>query len=803
MMKKMTLRIEGMSCGECSARVEKAGLRLPGVSQANVNLATARLSLEYDPLLLNAAQIREKIEALGYGVSLKQLEFDLQGMSCAACAARIEKIVNKQADVATASVNYAMARLNVEGGMEMEAEKILTAIRKAGFTGGLREAESGAAEHETDKDAVARQAEIRRQKRYLMVAGCFSFPLVAAMAADMLGFASYLPRIFFHSYFQWALATPVQFYAGFQFYRDAFNALRHGGANMAVLVAMGTSAAYFFSLYHTLGGLGMAYYETSALLITLILLGRMLEARAKGQTSAAIKKLMGLQAKTALVLRDGQEQELPLSQVRSGDVVLVRPGEKIPVDGVVIGGFSTVDESMLTGESLPVEKNVGDKLVGASVNLHGSLRMEAQKIGKDTVLAQIIRVVEAAQGSKAPIQRLADVISGYFVPFVVAASVVTFLLWYFIFSPGELTQAVMNATAVMVIACPCALGLATPTSIMVGTGRAAETGILFKGGEQLEKAHRVSAIILDKTGTITHGKPELTEVILYNEKLTEDELLALLGAVERLSEHPLAKAVVEGVKKRAIALLSDVEDFRALPGGGIVAKQAGQCVALGTRKLMAEQGVDFASCIANAERLEEEGKTVIFAAVDGKIAALLAVADTVKETSKAAVTELNRLGIEVWMVTGDNRRTAQAIADQVGIRNLMAEVLPEDKAEQVRVLQQQGKIVAMAGDGINDAPALALADVGIAMGTGADIAMEAGDVTLVRGDLKGIAATIQISRATMKNIRQNLFWALLYNVIGIPIAAAGWLSPVIAGAAMAFSSLSVVSNALRLRRMPL
>jgi Cu+-exporting ATPase len=633
-----------------------------------------------------------------------------------------------------------------------------------------------------------------------IISALFSLPLAVAMLGEVLGLHAYVPAIFHNGYFQLAVATPVQFGAGYQFYRDAFSALRHGGANMAVLVALGTSAAYFFSLYHTIAGTGMLYYETSAIIITLIILGRMLEAVSKGRTSEAIRKLMGLQAKTARVDRDGAEIDIPIEDVRVEDIVVVRPGEKIPVDGIIIAGNSAVDESMLTGESIPVDKKAGDKVIGATINKYGAFKFRAQKVGKDTALAQIIKVVEEAQGSKAPIQRIADVISGYFVPAVVAIAVVTFAVWFFVLDAGNIEKALLNATAVLVIACPCALGLATPTSIMVGTGRGAETGILFKGGEHLEKAHKINAIILDKTGTITKGRPELTDVVIIAPDYTRAELLTLVATAEKSSEHPLAQAIVQGAEADGLQL-GVPEDFMAIPGAGVQATVSGKRLLVGTRRLMRDNGVNIEDSISYVEELESAGKTVMFAALGGKLAAVVAVADTIKDHAATAIAELQDMGLEVWMITGDNRRTAEAIAKQAGITNVMAEVLPEKKAEQVQRLRAEGKIVGMVGDGINDAPALAAADVGIAMGTGTDVAMEAGAVTLMRGDLRGIVAAIKLSRATMTNIKQNLFWALVYNIVGIPIAAAGLLSPVIAGAAMAFSSVSVVTNALRLRRV--
>ncbi|KAF4324935.1 hypothetical protein G195_001752 [Phytophthora kernoviae 00238/432] len=597
-------------------------------------------------------------------------------------------------------------------------------------------------------------------------------------------------------WFQLALATPVQFYIGRPFYIGAYKALRNGSANMDVLVSLGTSAAYFYSLYLTIHGPAM-YYETSAVLITLVVMGKLFESLAKGRTSEAIKSLMGLQAKTAIVVREDQELTIPVEEVIVGDVVIVRPGSKVPVDGEVLEGLSSVDESMLTGESLPVEKKVGDAVIGATMNKNGVLRMKATKIGKETALAQIIKVVEEAQGSKAPIQRVADVISGIFVPIVVGVAVVAFLVWYFGVTPGDFAGSLEKAIAILVIACPCALGLATPTSIMAGSGRAAELGILFKGGEHLEQTHKIDAIILDKTGTVTKGKPELTDVLVEGD---ETEFLKLVGAAEKNSEHPLAEAIVAGIMERNIELLR-TESFEAIPGFGIKAVVSGKELLIGTRRLMDKFDVEAKQAYNMMSTLEESGKTAMLVAIDKEYAGMVAVADTIKETSQAAVSRLKEMGIQVIMITGDNERTAKAIAAQVGIDHVLAEVLPEGKAEEVKKLQAQGKKVAMVGDGINDAPALAMADIGMAIGTGTDVAMEAADVTLMRGDLSSIPDAIYMSRKTMANIKQNLFWALGYNTLGIPIAAIGLLAPWVAGAAMALSSVSVVLNALRLQRV--
>jgi len=599
-------------------------------------------------------------------------------------------------------------------------------------------------------------------------------------------------------YLQWALATPVQLVAGWQFYRGAYLALKNGSANMDVLVALGTSAAYLYSIANVLRGVSELYFETSAILITLIIVGKLLEAIAKGRTSEAIKALMGLRAKTARVLRGGQEIDISVEDVQVGDIVIVRPGEKIPVDGMVTEGDSAVDESMLTGESLPVDKKIGDEVIGATINKFGTFQFQATKVGKDTALAQIVRIVEEAQGSKAPIQRFADVVSGYFVPAVVLIALLTFAGWYFFFDPGNFSRALVNFTAVLVIACPCALGLATPTSIMVGTGKGAENGILFKGAEHLENAHRLTTIVLDKTGTVTKGQPEVTDIVTLAE-FSHTEIVQMAASAEKNSEHPLAQAIVDYGKAQGVSI-DNPETFAAIPGQGVKVSIHSKEILVGTRKLLKENAIEFQPFAAQIEALEQQGKTVMLMAVNQKVAALLAVADTVKDSSAQAVAELKQLGIEVWMITGDNERAAKAIAQIVGIENVLAEVLPEHKAEKVQALKKEGRIVGMVGDGINDAPALATADVGFAIGTGTDVAIEAADITLIRGDLLAAVAAIKLSKATMRNIKQNLFWALAYNSLGIPVAAAGFLSPVIAGAAMAFSSVSVVSNALRLKR---
>ncbi len=800
--KEATLQITGMTCAACSNRIEKGLKKIEGVKEANVNLALERSTIIFDPDKTNPQAFEEKIEKLGYGVVSEKAEFAITGMTCAACSTRIEKGLNKLEGVTKASVNLALETASVEySPSQIAPQDIMQRVEKLGYGAKLKS-------EEKEEEQSYREKELSKQKGKFWFSFILSVPLLWAMVSHFT-FTSFipLPHMLMNPWVQLALATPVQFVVGKQFYVGAFKALRNKSANMDVLVALGTSAAYFYSLYSSLKSLGSSahtdqlYYETSAILITLILLGKLFEANAKGRSSEAIKKMMGLQAKTAVVIRDGAEIEIPVEEVQKGEVIFIKPGEKVPVDGEIIEGQSALDESMLTGESVPVDKNIGDKVIGATLNKNGFLKIKATNVGRETALAQIIKVVEEAQGSKAPIQRLADYISGIFVPIVVGIALLTFFVWYIWIAPGEFAPALEKLIAVLVIACPCALGLATPTSIMAGSGRAAEFGILFKGGEHLEATHKIDTILLDKTGTVTNGTPELTDVRIA-QGYEENELLQLVASAERLSEHPLAQALVAGIKNKGIEI-QDPLSFEAIPGYGVKATVQERELLVGTRKLMNQYKVNIDTALEEMTNLEREGKTAMLVALDGKYAGMLAVADTIKATSKEAVSTLKEMGLEVMMITGDNRQTAQAIAMQAGIEHVIAEVLPEGKAEEVKKLQQQGKKVAMVGDGINDAPALALADIGMAIGTGTDVAMEAADITLMRGDLMSIADAIEMSRKTISNIKQNLFWAMGYNTLGIPIAAVGLLAPWVAGAAMAFSSVSVVLNALRLQRVRL
>ena len=721
---------------------------------------------------------------------LKQVTLNVTGMHCAACARRIETALGSLSGVKEAVVNLATERATVTFDPDrIQTEQLISAVTGLGY-GANEVVETLQAR---DKEKVAREREIRRQTARFVFAAVLSFPLILAMFVHVLDLG--VGRFLLNPYLQFALATPVQLIAGWQFYRGSYHALRSGAANMDVLVALGTTAAYVYSAMITFFGDGAVYFETSALVITLILLGKLLETIAKGRTSEAIRKLIGLQPRTARVVRNGHEIDIPVEQVVVGDIVIVRPGERIPVDGVIVEGASAVDESMITGESVPMDKAVGDEVIGATINKQGSFKFRATKVGKDTVLSNIVRLVEEAQGSKAPVQRLADKVSGYFVPAVVAVAILTLIISYAL--GASFTEALIRFTAVLVIACPCSLGLATPTAIMVGTGKGAEKGILIRSGEHLEKAHKIDTVVLDKTGTVTKGEPEVTDVIEIGQK--REDLLSLAAAAERNSEHPLAAAIVRHAQSEGTDI-PPAESFEAIPGRGVKASIQGKQVLVGNVRLMADLEIDTSAVSQQLDRLEAQGKTAMLVAVDRQIAGLIAVADTVKETSGAAIDALKKMGITVYMLTGDNERTAKAIASQVGIDKVLAEVLPEHKADQIEKLRSEGKCVAMVGDGINDAPALAVADVGIAIGTGTDVAIETADITLMSGDLRGIVAAIRLSRQTMRIIKQNLFWAFAYNTIGIPVAALGYLSPIIAGAAMAMSSVSVVSNSLRLRK---
>lgn len=745
---------------------------------------------------------------------MDNLTLKLRGMSCASCASSIEQAIQSVPGVIECHVNFGMEQASIQyDSQKTSVATIQEAVDAAGYEA-LPLPEMAA--EEDDSERKHRQAESQNLQRKLWTAGLISILLFVGGIPAMTGLhLSFIPAWLHNFWLQLVLTSPVQFWCGKSFYVGAWKSLKRRVATMDTLIALGTSAAYFYSVFVTFfPGFFTAqdltpsvYYEVAASVVALILLGKTLESRAKGETSEAIRKLMGLQAKTARIVRNGQELEVPIAQVEIGDIVQVRPGEQIPVDGEVIEGASTVDEAMVTGESLAVKKQLGDEVIGSTINKTGSFKFRTTKIGKDTFLAQIVKMVQDAQGSKAPIQKLADEVTGWFVPAVIAVSLATFVVWFN--ATGNLTLATITMVEVLIIACPCALGLATPTAVMVGTGKGARNGILIKGAESLELAHKIQVIVLDKTGTLTEGKPTVTDFVTIKgtENSNELKLLQLAASVERNSEHPVGEAVVRYAQSQEVDL-TDVKDFEAIAGSGVRGVVGGKPIALGTLRWMQELGCDTEYLELRAKALEGDSKTVVWMSVDGKIEAIMGIADALKPSSAQAVKALQKLGLEVAMLTGDNRSTAESIARSVGITRVFAEVRPDQKAAKIQALQGEGKIVAMVGDGINDAPALAASDVGIAIGTGTDIAIAASDITLISGDLQGIVTAIQLSRATMRNIRENLFFAFIYNIAGIPIAAGvlypifGWLlSPILAGAAMAFSSVSVLTNALRLRNL--
>ncbi|MFQ6131696.1 MAG: heavy metal translocating P-type ATPase [Armatimonadota bacterium] len=792
---RVELALEGMSCASCAQTIEKALQGVEGVRTASVNFAAERAHVELDPSRVGAGHLVQAVEAAGYRARAatdgrqRRAVLGISGISCASCVNRIEQSLAAVDGVSEAAVNYGSESATVLYDPERaELADLLGAVASAGSYEARVTEEAGAG---PDDEQERKAAETAYQRNLVIMGAALSVPIFILSV-----WAAFPHKL----YVLFALATPVQVLLGWQYYRRGAAALAHLAPNMDVLIAMGSTAAYAYSLAYTFFAEGgHVYYDTAAIILTLITLGRFLEARAKGRTSAAIRKLLGLAAKDATVIRDGDEVRVPVEQVRPGDIVLVRPGEKIAVDGVVTEGHSAVDESMITGESIPVEKSEGDEVIGATINREGALRFEATRVGRDTALQQIVRLVQEAQGSKPPIQRLADRVSGVFVPAVISVAVAVFVLWYaFGQSDNPLAAALINAVAVLVIACPCALGLATPTAVMVGTGLGAEHGILIRQAAALEAACELDTIVLDKTGTLTRGEPEVV-ALRPLDGAGEEELLRLAAAIERNSEHPLAQAIVRAAQERGLEL-ADVTDFRAVPGKGVRAQFDGAPLLAGSERLMAQEAVQTSAAAGVCEEMEAEGQTAILVARGSRVAGAIGLADTLKQTSIEAVSLLRELGLRVIMLTGDNQRTARAIAAQAGIDEVLAEVLPDQKASQIKQLQEQGRRVAMVGDGINDAPALAQADIGIAIGTGTDVAIEAGDITLVSGDLMGVVRAIELSRRTMKHIKQNLFFAFGYNTAAIPLAALGLLNPMIAAAAMAASSVSVVSNSLRLRR---
>lgn len=809
-----SFKIEGMTCAACAKAVERVSKKLPGVAEANVNFATEKLNITFDDSQVSIPDIQTAIEKAGYKaiIESKKKTLKIEGMTCAACAKNIERVTKKLDGVIESEVNYATEKLNISyDSSKVRISEIKKVIEKSGYK---------ALEEETsvDTDKERKEKEIKLLWKKFILAAIFTLPLLVITMGHMFG--KYIgftlpqiidpminPRTF--AIVQIVLCVPVMV-AGYKFFTIGFKSLIRRSPNMDSLIAMGTSAAFLYGIYATIeifnGNIDYAYdlyFESAAVIITLISLGKYLEAVTKGKTSEAIKTLMGLAPKTAIVFRDGKEIETSIEEVEVGDIIIVKPGERMPVDGEVIEGITSVDESMITGESIPVEKNIGDKIIGASINKNGTIKYKATKVGKDTALAQIIKLVEDAQGSKAPIAKMADVISGYFVPVVMAIAILAALGWYFI----GIETGIFSLTifiSVLVIACPCALGLATPTAIMVGTGKGAEYGVLIKSGVALETAYKINTIVFDKTGTITEGKPIVTDVITA-ENISEEYLLQLAASAEKGSEHPLGEAIVKGAQEKGLEILK-LDFFKAIPGHGIEVKIDGKDILLGNRKLMVDRNISFDKLEEKSHSLANEGKTPMYVAIDNKIAGIVAVADTVKKSSKKAIEKLHKMGIEVAMLTGDNRKTAEAIAKQVGIDRILAEVLPQDKANEVKKIQGEGKKVAMVGDGINDAPALAQADIGIAIGSGTDVAMESADIVLMRSDLMDVPTAIQLSKKTISNIKQNLAWAFGYNVLGIPVAmgvlyifGGPLLNPIIAAAAMSFSSVSVLLNALRLK----
>ncbi|PVX24100.1 MAG: copper-translocating P-type ATPase [Candidatus Bathyarchaeum sp.] len=805
--KRIVLDIGGMSCVTCAQTIEKRLPKLKGVIYATINFAAEKAIIDYDPNLVDQKAIENAISEVGYRVIHQNISLKISGMHCAVCAQTIEKTLNQKEGVYKAVVNFALETVAVEYNSEqISLEGIKKAIREVGYD--VIEPEGDV----EDAEQKERDSEIRSLKYKLAFSVAVTIPVVLYSNSRFLPFT--LPTLAVNNFVPlllFVLSTPVHFIVGHSFFLGAYKALRNKNPNMDVLVAMGTSAAYFYSVYVTFWGEGSLYYTTAVSLMAFLILGRLLEATAKGRTSAAIRKLMGLRAKTAKVIRDGTELEVPVEDVQVDDIVVVRPGEKIPVDGVVTEGYSGVDEKVITGESIPVEKKVGDSVVGATINKTGMLKFKATKVGSDTVLAQIIKLVENALGSKAPIQRLVDVVSSYFVPAVIITATAAFIVWYLL--GMGFTFALTVFIAVLIIACPCAMGLATPTAIMVGVGKGAENGVLIKSGEALETVHKLQAVVFDKTGTLTKGEPEVTDIIAAaslagsskKAKKVDEELLEFAAVAEKNSEHPLGEAIVRMARQRNLEIV-DPEFFNAIPGYGVEVKYVNKTVLLGNRKLMEKNNVSISLLEQKMKTLEENGKTAMIVSVDGEAAGLIAVADTLMAYSVEAVKTLQRMGLEVIMLTGDNERTANAIAKQVGVDRVLAEVLPGDKANEIKRLQDEGKIVAMVGDGINDAPALAQANIGIAVGSGTDVAMETGDIVLVKNDLRDVVTSIQLSRATMSKIKQGLFWAFAYNTVLIPVAAGILyplgilLDPVFAAAAMAFSSVSVVTNASLLKR---
>lgn len=852
--KKATLKIGGMTCASCAQTIEKTLSKLDGVLSAVVNFAAEKATVEYDPTRIDRKSLEKAVFDVGYRVIKEEVVLSISGMSCASCAQNIEHALSKLEGVSNASVNFALGRATVQyDASVLGVGNLNKTIKDLGY-----EATERVEETAEDRERRMREKEIKSQRKNLIIAVSLTIPVVLlSFRATFTGFFEEIGLGFipvytllgneYLLYTMFVLTTIVMVGPGRQFFTGTYRGLKHGTTDMNLLIATGTGAAYLVSVAATflnLGpGYGDVYYDTSGLLISFIVLGRYLEANAKGRTSESIRKLMGLRAKTAKVIRDGEEREIPVEDVLVGDIVMVRPGEKIPVDGIVKEGHSTIDESMITGESIPVDKMVGDEVIGATINKTGMFKFEAIKVGRDTALAQIIKLIEDAQTSKAPIQRIADYVAGHFIVAVHVLALAAFFFWFFIgypmFVPGSMFEgaspflfSLLITITTLVIACPCAVGLATPTAIMVGTGKGAENGILIKGGEALENTHKLDTVVFDKTGTLTKGEPSLTDVVLAGSSLgnphssglgektssremltfmerTERDVLKFAAIAEKGSEHPLGKAVVTEAKDRSI-WIDDADSFNAVPGHGVEAEYDGRQILVGTRKLMLDNNIDIRLLEEGMSTLENDGKTAMLIAIDKKAVGIIAVADTLTEYAKEAVEELHKLGIEVLMITGDNERTAKAIAKQVGIDNVLAEVLPGDKANEIKKLQSEGRKVAMVGDGINDAPALTQSDIGVAIGSGTDVAMESGKIVLIKNDVRDVVSAIKLSKRTMRKIKENLFWAFAYNSAGLPIGAGllfssfGFLvSPALAAALMAMSSVSVTTNSLLFKRYKL